>query len=72
MENQPPRVSAPIGDDRLLGIQNVSDITGLCPTVASQLMDETGHAITLHSHKYVLQSSFMAFLREKEAARCQG
>jgi hypothetical protein len=66
MQATSPRTSAPIGDDRLLGIQNIADITGFCPTVTSQLMDETGHVITLHSHKYVLQSSFMEFLRESE------
>ena len=55
-----------IGSDRLLSIQNVSEITGFCPVVASRLMKESGREIVVHRRKYLLESSLLAYLRELE------
>lgn len=55
-----------IGSDRLLTISDVSRITGLCAPVASELIKETGRAITIHRRVYILESSFLAFLKEQE------
>lgn len=55
-----------IGSDRLLTINDVSRITGLCAPVASELIKETGRAITIHRRIYILESSFLAFLKEQE------
>lgn len=55
-----------IGSDRLLSIQNVSEITGFCPVVASRLMKESGREIVVHRRKYILESSLLAYLRELE------
>lgn len=55
-----------IGSDRLLSIQNVSEITGFCPVIASRLMKESGREIVLHRRKYILESSLLAYLREME------
>ncbi len=66
METSTPCVGASFAGDRLLGVENICDITGLCPVVASKLITETGHEIRLHSHKYILESSFLAFLHERE------
>lgn len=55
-----------IGSDRLLTINDVSRITGLCAPVASELIKETGRAITIHRRVYILESSFLAFLKEQE------
>ena len=58
--------------DRLLGRADVSEATGLCPTVASRLMQETGHCIRLHRHIYVLESDFLAYLRSMGGERING
>lgn len=55
-----------VGSDRLLSIQNVSEITGFCPVVASRLMKESGREIVVHRRKYILESSLLAYLRELE------
>lgn len=55
-----------LGSDRLLSIQNVSEITGFCPVVASRLMKESGREIVVHRRKYILESSLLAYLRELE------
>ena len=64
----PNDTSAPanVGSDRLLSIQNVSEITGFCPVIASRLMKESGREIVLHRRKYILESSLLAYLREME------
>lgn len=60
-----------IGSDRLLTINDVSRITGLCAPVASDLIKETGRAITIHRRIYILESSFLAFLKEQEQRASQ-
>lgn len=56
-----------VGRERLLGIPDISEITGLSEATASKLMKESGRAIRLHSRLYLLESSFYAWLRELEA-----
>ena len=55
-----------IGNTRLLGIDDVSEVTGTCAVTASKIIDETGRAITLR-RKYVLESALMDYLHEMEA-----
>lgn len=54
--------------ERLLTVGDVADITGLCYAVASDIIDETGRGIVLHSHKYVFESALYEFLQEKASA----
>ncbi len=66
----PARTYEQIGSDRLLSIQNVSETLGVCPVTASKIMKESGRSITLHRKIYILESSFLAYLREQEAEAC--
>lgn len=61
-----PATRVALGRERLLGIEDVCDITGLGEVTASKLMKESGRAIRLHRRLYVLESSFFSFLHEKE------
>lgn len=54
---------------RLLTVADVAGITGLCYAVASDLMDETGNAIVLHSHKYVFDTALFGYLQSKAGAQ---
>ena len=60
-----------VGNDRLLTIGDVSRITGLCAPVASDLIKETGRAINVHRCLYILESSFLEFLKEQEQRTSQ-
>lgn len=55
-----------LGEDRLLGIKDVSAITGLGGVTASALMRESGREIVMHRRKFILESSLLAYLRELE------
>lgn len=57
-----------LGHERLLGISDVSNMTGLSPVTASKLMKESGRAIALHRRIYILESSFLAYLHELEVS----
>ncbi|MEF2860211.1 MAG: hypothetical protein U0N93_08935 [Collinsella sp.] len=57
-----------LGHERLLGISDVSNMTGLSPVTASKLMKESGRAIALHRRIYILESSFFAYLHELEVS----
>lgn len=59
-----PRVI--LGRERLLSIEDVSNITGLGEATASKLMRESGHAIRLHRRLYLLESSFFSWLKSQE------
>lgn len=59
---------APRQAERLLGISDVCNMTGLAPVTASKLMKETGRALRIHGRVFVLESSFFAYLREMEVA----
>lgn len=58
-----------LGHERLLGISDVSNMTGLSPVTASKLMKESGRAIALHRRVYILESSLFAYLHELEVSR---
>lgn len=55
-----------LGHERLLGISEVCQLTGLSPVTASKLMKESGRAIALHRRIFILESSFFSYLRELE------
>lgn len=57
-----------LGHERLLGISDVSNMTGLSPVTASKLMKESGRAIALHRRVYILESSFFKYLQELEVS----
>lgn len=68
--NTPKPTSRRIGDDRLLGIEDVCNVTGFCPQVASRLIKDSGRGIFLHRRLFILESSLLAYLREQEAQAC--
>lgn len=55
-----------LGRERLLGVPDVCQITGLAEVTAAKLMKESGRCINLHRRLYVLESSFFAYLHEME------
>lgn len=61
-------VNQNLGRERLLGIPEVCQVTGLSPVTASKLMKESGRAILLHRRVYILESSFFAYLHELEVS----
>lgn len=61
-----PETRVVLGSDRLLGIPDVCQITGLGEATASKLMKESGRAIRVHSRLYILEQSFFDYLRELE------
>ena len=63
-----PATCVTVGRERLLGIEDVREITGLGQVAASKLMKESGRAIRLHRRVYVLESSFFAYLHELEVS----
>lgn len=62
----PARTTEPIGNDRLLTIEDVQNRTGFGAVTASRIMDDTGHAITLRRRKFILESNLLSYLRSKE------
>ena len=56
-----------LGRERLLGIPDICELTGLGEATASKLMKESGHCIRLHRRLYLLESSFFSWLKEQEA-----
>ena len=65
-----PRTYEPLGNDRLMSIKSVSEVLGVCPVTASKIIKESGRGILLHRRLFILESSFMAYLREQEATAC--
>ncbi|WP_139651820.1 hypothetical protein [Raoultibacter phocaeensis] len=51
-------------NDRLLTIEDVSEMTGLCRPIASKLIDESGHAINVHRRKFILESGLLEYLKD--------
>lgn len=62
-----PDVGKPLGEDRLLTVQDVAGVMEVNPVTASKIMSETGKAIYLHRRKYVLLSALIGYLHEREA-----
>lgn len=56
-----------LGRERLLGIPDICELTGLGEATVSKLMKESGHCIRLHRRLYLLESSFFSWLKEQEA-----
>ena len=67
-EGQSPSAALPrsIGEETLLGVSDVCDITGLAEATASKLMKETGRAFRLHGRLFILWTSFVEFLSGRE------
>lgn len=63
----PARSRIVLGRERLLGIPDICELTGLGEATASKLMKESGHCIRLHRRLYLLESSFFSWLKEQEA-----
>lgn len=61
----PSRIA--LGRERLLGIPDICELTGLGEATASKLMKESGHCIRLHRRLYLLESSFFSWLKQQEA-----
>ena len=56
----PPRVV--LGRERLLGVTEIRELTGLGEVAAASLMKESGRCLKLHSRLFVIESSFLALL----------
>lgn len=67
MEGSSSASCATIGRERLLSTSDICELTGLGEATAATLMKETGRCLKLHGRLYVIESSFFAYLHEKEA-----
>lgn len=63
----PPRVVP--GRERLLGVPEIRELTGLGEVAAASLMKESGRCLRLHRHLFVIESSFFAYLHELEVTK---
>lgn len=54
----PPRVV--LGRERLLGVTEIRELTGLGEVAAASLMKESGRCLKLHSRLFVIESSFLS------------
>ena len=59
--------AVPLSAERLLGTQEICDITHLSKATSARLMKETGRCLRIHGRLYVLESSFIQYLHELEA-----
>ncbi len=71
---QAPAISAarkhalPVANsDNLLDVQAICNKTGFCKQVAARLMKETGRCVRIHGKLFVLESSFIDYVRDLEA-----
>ena len=62
------RAGKPLGNDRLLSLDDVSQLLGCCPATASKVLRETGCAVRLHRRLYILESSLLRCLANDEVA----
>ena len=60
----PPRIV--LGHERLLGVTEIRELTGLGEVAAASLMKESGRCLKLHSRLFVIESSFFEYLHERE------
>lgn len=67
-----PNDSTRLGDDRLLDVEDVAEITGLCTTTAAKVIRESGRGITIHRRRYILASSLLEYLHGLEEANGDG
>lgn len=64
--NAPAPTRAVLGRERLLGIPDICQLTGLGEATASKLMKESGRCLKLHGRLYVIDTSFFAYLHSME------
>lgn len=57
-----------LGRERLLGVTEVRELTGLGEVAAASLMKESGRCLKLHSRLFVIESSFFEYLHELEVS----
>lgn len=62
----PDGIGQPIGNDRLLSINDVANILGVCPVTASLIMKDTGHSIAIRRRIYILESALLSFFHKME------
>lgn len=55
-----------LGRERLLGVPDICQLTGLGEVTASRLMKESGRCLKLHGRLYVIDTSFFAYLHSME------
>ena len=65
IQESAPRTYEPLGNDRLLSIQNIAETLGVCPVTASKIIKESGRGILLLRRVFILESCFLAYLRER-------
>lgn len=58
--------TAHIGSERILGIPEICEATGLAKVSAASIIKESGKGFRLHHRLYMLESSFYEFLRDLE------
>lgn len=56
------------GRERLLGVTEIRELTGLGEVAAASLMKESGRCLKLHSRLFVIESSFFEYLHELEVS----
>lgn len=54
--------------ERLLGVTEIRELTGLGEVAAASLMKESGRCLKLHSRLFVIESSFFEYLHELEVS----
>ena len=57
-----------LGCERLLGVTEIRELTGLGEVAAASLMKESGRCLKLHSRLFVIESSFFEYLHELEVS----
>lgn len=57
-----------LGRERLLGVTEIRELTGLGEVAAASLMKESGRCLKLHSRLFVIESSFFEYLHELEVS----
>lgn len=58
----------PLGNDRLLSIDDVSKIMGFCPITASRFMKETGYAVIIRRRVFILESNLVKYIKSRGVA----
>ena len=54
-----------IGTDRLLSVNDVTEITGFSRKVSRELIEETGKAFEIRGRHFVFESVFLDYLQGK-------
>ena len=64
----PTPAPAPValGHDRLLSIQDVCAMTGVCPVTAAKVIGESGKSFRIHRRLFVFQNSLYDYFHQLE------